>query len=201
MDRLIEGDFLEWIDSEYKNDFYQQQADSLLQAELETLTQDLKDPELTNSQFLFGKESRLDKLLPKDGSLQKLDAIDTKRFNVPGPKHFKKDDAWLMALQNATVQLEYQKLRRINLQLLRDEAEGAYRYWLHSCRELVASCKQRLDKVNGEIDTISKARKSDQLRLKLHLDNIAQKTNAMVATLYQLIYTVAYLQTQMQSSS
>ncbi|MBW0510742.1 hypothetical protein O181_050457 [Austropuccinia psidii MF-1] len=110
------------------------------------------------------------------------DTLDTQRFNIPYPDDHTKLEDWQKALSNAKSQLEHQRLRLLNLNLI-----GKYgaNHWRLS-NFLIEKEISKLDKVveiyKSEIDNLNRRRKANQTDVGDKLTDLAQKWQNLIST-------------------
>lgn len=102
------------------------------------------------------------------------DGIDLERYDLPRPQGEDENRlvAWEAALDNARAQLEHQKTRIVNLQLLLKHGPTSWRAHNEVLSTMVGQIEGNLETLQGDVTHINKERKIEQLTAGSELENL-----------------------------
>lgn len=102
------------------------------------------------------------------------DGVDLERYNLPRPQGDDENrvEAWEAALDNARAQLEHQKTRIVNLQLLLKHGPTSWRAHNEVLSTMAGQIEEKLQILQGDITHINKERKIEQLTVGSELENL-----------------------------
>lgn len=87
--------------------------------------------------------------------------LDTTRYDLPSPLE-NTEEAYSIALDNARAQLEHQKARVVNLQLLQKYGPVSWRAHNEVLSAMLERTREELDSVLGDANYINRERKMEQ---------------------------------------
>jgi pre-mRNA-splicing factor SPF27 len=133
----------------------------LIQVEVrkELIHHDIPEVEIFPVYLIDKNRPELRELVENAGKKIRINAIDTKRFNLPGGE---KGD-WQTAVNNAKSQLEYQQDRQMNLELLNKYGAAAFKTHNSQLEALLKNMEVELEETNTKITEINMRRKQDQV--------------------------------------
>ncbi|KAH9473965.1 hypothetical protein MJO28_000194 [Puccinia striiformis f. sp. tritici] len=146
------------------------------------------------------RPSRLaDRSDPNYQSNGSTDSLDIERFNIPYPDDHTSLEEWEKALSNAKSQLEHQRLRLINLDLIGKHGANHWKLSnflvdqeISKVDKLVALCKD-------EIDDVNRRRKAHQTDVGDRLTDLAQKWQNLISTNISLEITNINLKMEVEA--
>ncbi|KAI8100737.1 hypothetical protein M9434_005128 [Picochlorum sp. BPE23] len=102
------------------------------------------------------------------------DGVDLERYNLPRPQGDDENsvEAWEVALDNARAQLEHQKTRIVNLQLLLKHGPTSWRAHNEVLSTMAGQIDEKLQILQGDITHINKERKIEQLTVGSELESL-----------------------------
>lgn len=123
----------------------------------------------------------------------KMPEIDVNRYRMDPPPASQTNDvnAWKAAYNNAQAQLEHQKSRLINIELLETYGTSA---WSHCNEDLESNLKQykfitkhiinsiesKAEEISKDVEEINKKRKRHQIDNKPKLESLNKKWNELI---------------------
>jgi hypothetical protein len=98
-------------------------------------------------------------------------AIDTSRYSLPQPLDDANDsiESWEKAVENARVQLEHQRGRLVNLQLLLKYGPASWRAHNEILSAMVQNTEEQVNVLHGDALHVNKERKIIQMRAEQEL--------------------------------
>eukprot|EP00842_Homolaphlyctis_polyrhiza_P006370 jgi/Hompol1/6734/HPOL_003601-RA len=117
-----------------------------------------------------------------------MKAIDISRLQLPLPQDDSPQHVWDAAINNALAQLEHQNQRIVNLELIAKFGANAWLIHNYQMEAAIKSIKKQIDDVQAEIDSVNKARKTDQMRAKPALAALAQRWSELVYSVLAVRY-------------
>jgi pre-mRNA-splicing factor SPF27 len=120
------------------------------------------------------RPSRLaDKSDPNYQSDGSKDSLDIERFNIPYPDDHTSLNDWEDALSNAKSQLEHQRLRLINLDLIGKHGANHWKLSNFLVDQEISKVDKLVDHYKNEIDNVNRRRKAHQVSfmLPMHLQS------------------------------
>ncbi|KNZ53658.1 hypothetical protein VP01_3171g2 [Puccinia sorghi] len=136
-------------------------------------------PELSSA----GRSSRLaDKSDPNYQSDGSKDSLDIERFNIPYPSDHTNLKDWEDALSNAKSQLEHQRLRLINLDLIGKHGANHWKLSNFLVEQEISKVDKLVEQYKNEIDDVNRRRKAHQTEVGDRLTGLAQKWQNLIST-------------------
>ncbi|OAV91878.1 hypothetical protein PTTG_02650 [Puccinia triticina 1-1 BBBD Race 1] len=114
-----------------------------------------------------------------DGS---KDSLDIERFHIPYPDDHTSLKNWEDALSNAKSQLEHQRLRLINLDLIAKHGANHWKLSNFLVDQEISKVDKLVEHYKTEIDNVNRRRKSHQTDVGDRLTDLAQKWQNLVST-------------------
>lgn len=133
-------------------------------------------------------------------SQEKLNAIDTKRFQLLPPDNPNATvEEWQAALKNARAQLEHQRLRTANGALMQQYGANAWRVYNYRLEVVGKSLDKAIEEINDKVTEVNRSRKNDQLAVGKQLTALERKWNELITSVIQLDIANATLEAEIQS--
>ncbi|KAA1115397.1 hypothetical protein PGT21_035995 [Puccinia graminis f. sp. tritici] len=146
------------------------------------------------------RPSRLaDKSDPNYQSDGSKDSLDIERFNIPYPDDHTSLKDWEDALSNAKSQLEHQRLRLINLDLIGKHGANHWKLSNFLVDQEISQLDKLVDHYKNEIDDVNRRRKAHQTDVGDRLTDLAQKWQNLVSTNISLEITNINLKLEMEA--
>merc|ERR1719462_483263 len=100
-------------------------------------------------------------------SRQPMDTLSMKRYELPTPPAGKMTDvqAWTECVDNSTAQLEHQRTRILNLELMLEYGGQSWKIYNDVLQELLNRVQSQLNDVKKEIQEVNWARKNQQTQV------------------------------------
>ncbi|KAF6037265.1 BCAS2 [Bugula neritina] len=117
-----------------------------------------------------------------------METLSMKRCELPQPATGKMTDvqAWLEAVHNSEAQLEHQKLRIQNLELLQEYGSTVWKNSNDLLVKLLNTSQQRLQEVRKQIQDINWQRKNEQIEAGTKLKNLEDSWVGLVSKNYEI---------------
>ncbi|CAG7846227.1 SubName: Full=Uncharacterized protein {ECO:0000313/EMBL:CCA68829.1} [Serendipita indica DSM 11827] len=158
------------------------------------------DPRIPPKFPLFAKNPLLAAELERIESQEKLNAIDTKRFQLLPPDNPNATvEEWQAALKNARAQLEHQRLRTANGALMQQYGANAWRVYNYRLEVVGKSLDKAIEEINDKVTEVNRSRKNDQLAVGKQLTALERKWNELITSVIQLDIANATLEAEIQS--
>lgn len=160
-------------------------------------------PFLSEFPDLLTRPGRTSKLLDKsdpnyqsDGS---KDSLDVDRFNIPYPNDPTNLQEWEDSLSNAKSQLEHQRLRLINLDLISKYGANHWKLYNFLLDQEISKVEKLIDDHKNEVDNVNRRRKAQQTEVGDKLTDLAQKWQNLVSTNISLEITNVNLKLDLEA--
>ncbi|KIM19950.1 hypothetical protein M408DRAFT_168525 [Serendipita vermifera MAFF 305830] len=145
------------------------------------------DPRIPPQFKLFANNPLLAAELERVESLGRLNAIDTKRFQLPPPSNPEATvQEWEDALKNAHAQLEHQRLRSANGALMQQYGANAWRVYNYRLEVVGKSLDKALEELNERVTEVNRTRKNDQMAAGKQLTALEQKWTELISSVLQI---------------
>ncbi|KAJ7071534.1 breast carcinoma amplified sequence 2, partial [Mycena amicta] len=135
---------------------------------------------------LFAKNPLLKAELERVESHQEFPRIDTLRYNLPTPTAPGTDEEWQAALKNAQAQLEHQRIRQTNLQLLQTYGSNAWRIHNYLLETTVKQTEKALEEMKEMTVEVNRERKNTQTRLGKELNSLETRWTELISNVLQI---------------
>ncbi|EPZ34854.1 hypothetical protein ROZALSC1DRAFT_27342, partial [Rozella allomycis CSF55] len=188
-------DSLPYFDQEYEIPEIKSEVDRLIEKELANSTfappepvENLrfKDDSVLNSEF-----ERMDKGV-------EMSQLDMARYRLNVPKSKNKKE-WIKAIENAYIQLEHQRIRATNLELLKAYGADAWNIYNQQMRELENYINRDLEFVKNNIIDINRQRKIEQIKAGNAIEGLELRTKEALDQLMQVQLAVELAKKQLSN--
>jgi len=137
-------------------------------------------------------------------SRQPMDTLSMKRYELPTPPAGKMTDfqAWTECVDNSTAQLEHQRTRILNLELMLEYGGQSWKIYNDVLQELLNRVQSQLNDVKKEIQEVNWARKNQQTQVGDKLKQLESDWVGLVSKNYEIeqaILNMEYEYTVLQS--
>ncbi|GBE78115.1 breast carcinoma amplified sequence 2 [Sparassis latifolia] len=174
----------------YDNDLEQQPA--LRERVERELARDAKPlqtlhPRVPPSPKLFANYPLLDAELSRLESRQPLPALDTTRYQLPGPSSTPAgEEEWKTALANAHSQLEHQRLRHANQALLQSYGANAWRIHNYRVEASAKNIEKALEDLKNLTTEVNRERKNFQTQIGDQLTSLETRWTELISNILQI---------------
>ncbi|KDD73066.1 breast carcinoma amplified sequence 2-like protein, partial [Helicosporidium sp. ATCC 50920] len=127
----------------------------------------------------FAADSALSRALEGAAAGESLSAMDTARYRLDPPPSSSSSSAWRQALDNAHAQLEHQRVRITNLELLLQYGPSAWRMANDGLATTLALTQASIREVEAETLELNRRRKLEQLSAAQDLDRSRQEAEVL----------------------
>lgn len=200
-------DALPYIDAQYSDETMREEVDKLISAEMSRSTKSpesylvergLTRPELRISALAQHEFARIE-----NGKPQVL--VNMFRYKVEPPAEEDKNSlqAWRLAVDNASAQVQATKVRVTNLELSHRFGPNAWKLHAEQLQTLNNGLEENIQEVKQEIENINRKRKTEQTKAGSKLEHLTkkwattiQKTNELEGVCYMLEKEVKKLRKQ-----
>ena len=119
---------------------------------------------------------------------QPMEMLSMKRYELPGPAPGRLNDvgAWAEAVGNSQAQLEHQRLRAVNLELMGDYGSEAWKAHLTTMEAMVGRASKELVELRRELQSINYERKAKQTEAGQYLKALEASWVGLVSKNYQI---------------
>ncbi|PLW44126.1 hypothetical protein PCANC_13797 [Puccinia coronata f. sp. avenae] len=146
------------------------------------------------------RSSRLaDKSDPNYQSHGSKDSLDIERFNIPYPDDHTHLKGWEDALSNTKSQLEHQRLRLINLDLIGKHGANHWKLSNFLVEQEIPKVEKLVEHYKNEIDNVNRRRKAHQTDVGDRLTDLAQKWQNLISTNISLEITNLNLKLEVEA--
>nr|GAT49730.1 pre-mRNA splicing factor [Mycena chlorophos] len=135
---------------------------------------------------LFEKNPLLKAELERVESHQPFPRLDTLRYQLPAPPTPGSDEEWKNALKNAQAQLEHQRIRQTNLQLLQTYGSNAWRIHNYLLENTVKQTEKALEEMKELTVEVNRERKNTQTRLGKELNSLETRWTELISNVLQI---------------
>ncbi|KAF7319989.1 hypothetical protein MKEN_00782800 [Mycena kentingensis (nom. inval.)] len=135
---------------------------------------------------LFEKHPLLKAELERVESHQEFPRLDALRYQLPAPAAPGTDEDWQAALKNAEAQLEHQRTRQTNLQLLQTYGSNAWRIHNYLLESTVKQTEQALEQMKELTVEVNRERKNTQTRLGKELNSLETRWTELISNILQI---------------
>jgi len=137
-------------------------------------------------------------------SRQPMDTLSMKRYELPTPPAGKMTDlqAWTECVDNSTAQLEHQRTRILNLELMLEYGGQSWKIYNDVLQDLLNRVQSQLNDVKKEIQEVNWARKNQQTQVGDKLKQLESDWVGLVSKNYEIeqaILNMEYEYTVLQS--
>ncbi|KAI7901998.1 Pre-mRNA-splicing factor SPF27 [Cokeromyces recurvatus] len=143
----------------------------------------------------------VDRELDDEKRIQKketLDVLDTKRYELQGPKDENDLEGWKIAVNNTKSQLESQAGSMFNLELLQKYGANAWRVHNYQLEADLAAIKKRTEELRQKILEINRERKSEQTEAAASLSSLENKWSDLITQNLQVSIACSALENEVQ---
>jgi len=121
-------------------------------------------------------------------SRQPMDTLSMKRYELPPPPPGKMTDlqAWTECVENSSAQLEHQRTRIMNLDLMLDYGGESWKQYNDVLQEMLSRTQAQLADVKQAIQEINWSRKDQQTRVGERLKQLESNWVGLVSKNYEI---------------
>eukprot|EP00735_Rhodelphis_limneticus_P004125 TRINITY_DN15679_c0_g1::TRINITY_DN15679_c0_g1_i1::g.18754::m.18754 TRINITY_DN15679_c0_g1::TRINITY_DN15679_c0_g1_i1::g.18754 ORF type:complete len:262 (+),score=58.97,sp/Q5RKQ0/SPF27_DANRE/31.07/4e-33,BCAS2/PF05700.6/2.4e-55,AcylCoA_dehyd_C/PF12186.3/0.073,Sda/PF08970.5/8.6e+02,Sda/PF08970.5/1.1e+04,Sda/PF08970.5/1.1,IncA/PF04156.9/1.4e+03,IncA/PF04156.9/0.52,KxDL/PF10241.4/3.4e+03,KxDL/PF10241.4/3.4e+03,KxDL/PF10241.4/2.6,DASH_Spc34/PF08657.5/13,Fib_alpha/PF08702.5/2.6e+03,Fib_alpha/PF08702.5/2. len=178
LEREYKGlDSLPYIDHEFNDSAMKAQVESMIAAEMKKFRPRNYMDDFPKPSTVFETSDAIKQELERVAAGKRLDKIDMTKYVVEPPPEAETTNvaAWRQAVMNACVQLEHQNLRSLNLDLMNQYGQNAWRLHNESLDVLLKDQKRKLDDLNKASEEVNKRRKLLQTSAAPKLQGLSQQ--------------------------
>ncbi|KAF7306641.1 hypothetical protein MIND_00455600 [Mycena indigotica] len=135
---------------------------------------------------LFANNPLLKAELQRVESHQEFPRLDTLRYQLPAPSLPGTDEEWQAALKNAEAQLEHQRIRQTNLQLLQTYGPNAWRIHNYLLETTVKQAEKALEEMKELTVEVNRERKNTQTQLGKELNSLETRWTELISNVLQI---------------
>jgi len=119
---------------------------------------------------------------------QPMETLSMKRYELPTPPPGKMTDiqAWLECVDNSSAQLEHQRTRILNLDMMLDYGAESWKQYNEVLQELLGRVQQQLAEVKKSIQEVNWARKNQQTMVGDRLKQLETNWVGLVSKNYEI---------------
>jgi len=119
---------------------------------------------------------------------QPMDTLSMKRYELPTPPGGKMTDvqAWTECVDNSMAQLEHQRTRILNLELMLEYGGESWKIYNEVLQDLLNKVQSQLQDVKKEIQEVNWARKNQQSQVGDKLKNLESDWVGLVSKNYEI---------------
>jgi len=159
-------------------------------------------PALNLSSFVT---SMMKKEYDRLGSRQPMDTLSMKRYELPLPPAGKMTDvqAWTECVDNSLAQLEHQRTRILNLDLMLEYGGESWKVYNEVLQDLLNRVQSQLGDVKKEIQEVNWARKNQQTQVGDKLKQLETDWVGLVSKNYEIeqaLLTMEYEYSMLKSA-
>lgn len=134
--------------------------------------------------------------LERVGSRLPMETLSMKRYELPPPPAGKMTDvaAWNECVDNSLAQLEHQRTRIVNLELMSDYGSDAWKTYNEILQRLVNQYQERLKVLKKEIQEVNWSRKNKQTQVGEKLKNLESQWVGLVSKNYEIEQAIVQLE-------
>lgn len=146
-----------------------QRAEREIAAELARQPKNASPSNVPPLPTLFENSPLLTQALASAESKQIAEELDRTRYNLADPSEGEEAsiEDWEKALQNASSQLEHQRLRLVNLDLFNKYGANAWRISNFLTEQSTERIQREIEKVTAETEDVNRTRKVEQVRISV----------------------------------
>ncbi|BGP13318.1 hypothetical protein JCM10213_001495 [Rhodosporidiobolus nylandii] len=132
-------------------------------------------------------------------ALKQGEGLDTKRYAMPFPPQEEQDsvEAWEAAYRSSLAQLEHQRLRTMNGQLLNQLGANAWRVQNFAVENAIKRVENEGEEVKGVVEDVNRRRKKDQEKGGETLARLEKRWTELVSGNIQLEIGCSALEEQL----
>ncbi|KAJ1642800.1 hypothetical protein J3B02_001780 [Coemansia erecta] len=189
-------DSLPYIDKEYDDPEIRELVLSLIQEEMSRIS----PPAIPKSTSLFRSSELLRKEYERVRSGRQMPPFDIERYKLESPASSASVEAWKGAADNAGAQLEHQKIRLANLELLQQFGANAWKLSNYQKQGLLDSIEEVIKSCKDEGVHINKARKYEQTEARIKLQDLENRWSDGVRQCVEIQAANAQLHSEIESA-
>ncbi|KAI9138896.1 Pre-mRNA-splicing factor SPF27 [Paraphysoderma sedebokerense] len=174
-------------------------VDSLIKSEMRKMTKPdyVESGKLPREIELFQESPMLLAELQTAESGVPMEKLDLTRYNLEPPKESTLE-SWKRAYDNSLAQLESQKNRIMNLELLQKYGSNAWLYRNYQLEKLLALVQKNIDEAKEAVLEVNKKRKMDQLQTQSTLFTLSTRYNELLSSVVQVETACAGLEAEIE---
>ncbi len=125
-----------------------------------------------------------------------METLSMKRYELPPPPAGKMTDvaAWSECVDNSMAQLEHQRTRIVNLELMQDYGCEAWKGYNGILQQLVEELQTKLKLLKKEIQEVNWSRKNKQTQVGEKLRHLESQWVGLVSKNYEIEQAIAHLE-------
>jgi len=133
-------------------------------------------------------------------SRQPMDTLSMKRYELPTPPPGKMTDvqAWTECVDNSMAQLEHQRTRIMNLDLMLDYGSESWKQYNEVLQEMLTRVQNQLATVKKDIQEVNWARKNQQTLVGDRLKQLETNWVGLVSKNYEIEQAVLNMEMEHQ---
>ncbi|KDQ20548.1 hypothetical protein BOTBODRAFT_124185 [Botryobasidium botryosum FD-172 SS1] len=159
----------------------------------------LDDPRIPPDVELFANNPLLAAELVRVQSNQPLSALDSSRYQLPGPLGEGPTEAdWKAAVQNAKAQLQHQQSRETNLSLLQTYGANAWKIHNYLLESEATRLDKALEELKEQVTTVNRDRKNFQTHVGKQLTAMETRWTELISTVLQIELANIFLEGQVE---
>jgi len=145
------------------------------------------DPRVPPDFELFANNPLLAAELARVQTSQPLSALDSSRYQLPGPLgDGPTEDDWKAAVQNAKAQLQHQKSRETNISLLQTYGANAWKIHNYLLESQATRLEKAVEEVKEEVTVVNRDRKNFQSHVGKQLTALETRWTELISTVLQI---------------
>ncbi|KAF7794704.1 hypothetical protein EIP86_005842 [Pleurotus ostreatoroseus] len=179
-------DSLPYYDNDLERDpSLKDKAERLIQREMKP--QQSLHPRVPPSLTLFANNPLLQAELERVQAHQPIPPLDTSRYQLPGPTVTPATvDDWQSSLENAHAQLEHQRLRLTNLELLQKYGANAWRIHNFQMEAVARDLDKAVEDLKNLTVEVNRDRKNFQTRVGTQLTTLETRWTELISSVLQI---------------
>ncbi|KAG0150990.1 hypothetical protein CROQUDRAFT_651866 [Cronartium quercuum f. sp. fusiforme G11] len=107
--------------------------------------------------------------------------LDLERLNIPYPKDLNDLKGWQQSFNNSKAQLEQQRLRLLNLNLINQFGSNHWKLYNFLIEKEISKLTLILDDFTNQIDRVNRRRKANQTDVGDQLNDLSQKWQNLIS--------------------
>merc|ERR1739848_194122 len=138
--------------------------------------------------------------LDRVASRMPMETLSMKRYELPPPPAGKMTDvaAWNECVDNSLAQLEHQRTRIVNLELMQDYGSDAWKSYNETLQKLVNLLQDKLKDLKKDIQEVNWSRKNKQTQVGEKLKNLETQWVGLVSKNYEIEQAIVQIELHFQ---